>query len=110
MLFFRRRDTLRQSHLTDQERCVHAFLFFASILVILTAVLFYFAATNKGSAEQAVYYYLGAGICFIFLLIISVGAILFIRRLYGSPETIDSQQTVPTDTDYTSVRLSNHHV
>ena len=83
-MFFRRRDTLDQSNLTDQERCIHACLFFAFILLILTIGLFYFAATYKGTNEQRLYYYLGAGISLGFLLLITLCTIIYIRRFYGN--------------------------
>ena len=109
MLFFRRRDTLRQSNLTDQERCIHACLFFAFILLILTIVLFYFAATNKGPAEQSLYYYLGAGICLILLASISLCSVVFIRRFYGSSSPMEQPLGFSSETEYTTTRSSTHN-
>ncbi|CAF0927609.1 unnamed protein product [Didymodactylos carnosus] len=86
MLFFRRRDT-NQSHsqLSDNERCVHASLFFAFIFLTITIVLFYFAGNNKNSNERT-FYFIGAGVSLLILLFLVVCAIIYIRRLcYQSP-------------------------
>ncbi|CAF0728753.1 unnamed protein product [Rotaria sp. Silwood1] len=110
MLFFRRRDTtLRQSHLTDQERCVHACLFFAFIILILTIVLFYFAATNKGSNDQRLYYYIGAGISLTSLLLIILCTICYVQRLYDGPLSSPRQQGIISDIEYDGSRFSNQH-
>jgi hypothetical protein len=109
MLFFRRRDTVGQSNLTDQERCIHAYLFFAFILLILTIGLFYFAATNKGTKEQRLYYYIGAGISLGFLLLIILCAIIYIRRSYGNSRSPTHQRRITTESDYNSSKYSNSH-
>ncbi|CAF2316844.1 unnamed protein product [Rotaria sp. Silwood2] len=110
MLFFRRRDTtLHQSHLTDQERCVHACLFFVFIILILTIVLFYFAATSKGPNDQRLYYYIGAGISLAFLLLIILCTICYVQRLYGSSLSSTQQQGIISDIEYDSSRYSNQH-
>ncbi len=109
MLFFRRRDTIGHSQLTDQERCLHACLFFAFILLILTIVLFYFAATFKGSYEQRLYYYLGAGICLGFLLLITLCTIIYVRRYYGNSVSTTHQRGISSDSEYESSKHSNHH-
>jgi glycopeptide antibiotics resistance protein len=107
MLFFRRRDTLSQSHLTDKERCIHACLFFAFILLILTIVLFYFAATNKGTNEQRLYYYIGAGICLICLLLITFCTIISMRQFYGSST---QQRGLTSISEHSSSRYPSQHV
>lgn len=109
MLFFRRRDTLGQSRLTDQERCIHACLFFAFILLILTIGLFYFAATYKGTNEQRLYYYLGAGISLACLLLISFCTIIYIRRFYGYSVPSTHQRRITNDSEYDSSKYSNNH-
>lgn len=93
MLFFRRRDTLQQSNLTDRERCIHACVFFAFIFLILTSVLFYFAANTKTINDQRLYYYIGASICLVLLLSIIFCTVVGIRRVYGS--SIVSQHQHP---------------
>jgi len=109
MLFFRRRDTLDQSNLTDQERCIHACLFFAFILLILTIGLFYFAATYKGPNEQHLYYYLGAGISLGFLILITLCTIVYIRRFYGSSRSSTHQRRTTTESVFNSSKHSNNH-
>ncbi|CAF0902136.1 unnamed protein product [Rotaria sordida] len=110
MLFFRRRDTtLHQSHLTDQERCVHACLFFAFILLILTVVLFYFAATNKGPNDQRLYYYIGGGISLAFLLLIILCTICYVQRLSSRPLSSTTQQRIISDIEYDNSRRPYHH-
>lgn len=109
MLFFRRRDTpVRQSHLSDQERCVHACLFFAFIVLILTIVLFYFAATSKGPSDQRLYYYIGAGISLAFLLLIIICTIIYVKRVYSGPLSSTRQQHMISDNAYESTRCSNY--
>jgi len=109
MLFFRRRDT-DHTHLTDQERCIHACLFFAFLALLLTIVFFYFGITYKGPADQRLYYYLGAGICFAILLFLSIGTILYIRRFYmGTCTTNKHQHHITTESDYDSSKYSNTH-
>ena len=108
MLFFRRRDTLGHSHLTDQERCLHACLFFAFILLIVTIVLFYFAATFKGTNEQRLYYYLGAGISLVCLLMISLCTIVYTRRFYGDSTSSARQRGISTESECVSSKSSNH--
>jgi uncharacterized membrane protein len=110
MLFFRRRDTSSQSHLTDEERCVHACLFFAFILLVLTIVLFYFAATYKGTEEQRLYYYIGAGISLGFLLLITLCTIIYIRRFYGMSISSTHQRGLPSESEHDTSKFSNHHV
>ena len=110
MLFFRRRDTLAHSHLTDQERCIHACLFFAFILLILTIVFFYFAITYKGPEEQRLYYYLGAGICLAFLLLISILTIIYIRRFYSrSLSSTTHQPRIKIESECEDSKYSNNH-
>ncbi|CAF2414806.1 unnamed protein product [Rotaria sp. Silwood2] len=108
MLFFRRRDTLSQSTLTDQERCIHACLFFAFILLILTAVLFYFATTSKGTEEPRIYYYLGAGISLGFLLLIVLCTIIYIRRFYGVSATPRRHRGITSESEPDSSKYSNN--
>jgi cytochrome b subunit of formate dehydrogenase len=93
--------------MTDQERCLHACLFFAFILLILTIVLFYFAATFKGTDEQRLYYYLGAGICLGFLLLITFCTIIYVRRYYGSSISTTHHRGISSDSDYESSKYSN---
>jgi hypothetical protein len=109
MLFFRRREPLGQTNLTDQERCIHACLFFAFILFILTIVLFYFAATYKGTNEQRLYYYLGAGVSLGIFLLITLCAIISIRRFYGSSISSTHQERITTESVYASSKYSNNH-
>jgi cytochrome b subunit of formate dehydrogenase len=109
MLFFRRRDTLNHSNLTDQERCIHACLFFAFILLILTIVFFYFAATYKGTDEQRLYYYLGAGISLACLILITLCTIIYIRRFYGHSVSTTHQRRITTDSEYDSSKYSNNN-
>ena len=109
MLFFRRRDTLGQSNLTDQERCIHACLFFAFVLLTLTIVLFYFAITYKGPDDQRLYYYLGAGISLTFLLLISLCTVMYIRRFYGSSVSSTHQQGIISEPELDTSKYSNHH-
>jgi hypothetical protein len=110
MLFFRRRDTsLSQSHLSDQERCIHACIFFAFIILVLTIVLFYFAATNKGPNDQRLYYYIGAGISLAFLLLIILSTIVYVRRFYGSSLSSTHQQGIISTNEYHNSRYPNHH-
>ncbi|CAF0850766.1 unnamed protein product [Rotaria sp. Silwood1] len=108
MLFFRRRDTLSQSNLTDQERCIHACLFFAFILLILTAVLLYFAITSKGIDEPRIYYYLGAGICLGFLLLITLCTIIYVRRFYGVSVSSTHQRGITSESEHDSSKYSNN--
>jgi len=109
MLFFRRRDaTTSQSHLTDQERCIHACIFFAFIILIVTVVLFYFAATNKVSNDQRLYYYIGAGISLAFLLLIILCTIIYVRGSYGSSLSSRPQQGIISTNAYDQSRYSNH--
>lgn len=108
MLFFRRRDTLGHSHLTDQERCLHACLFFAFILLIVTIVLFYFAATFKGTDDQRLYYYLGAGISLGLLLMISVCTVVYTRRFYGYSTSSTHRHGISTESECISSKGSNH--
>ncbi|CAF0769483.1 unnamed protein product [Rotaria sordida] len=110
MLFFRRRDTLSQSNLTDQERCIHACLFFAFIFVILTAVLFYFATTSKGTEEPRTYYYLGAGICLGFLLLIILCTIIYVRRFYGVSVSSTHHQGITSELEHDNSKYSNNDV
>lgn len=109
MLFFRRRDSSGQSNLTDQERCIHACLFFAFLFLTLTIVLFYFAATFKGTNDQRIYYYLGAGISLAFLLLITLCTLIYIRRFYGSSMSSTHQHGIIVDSDHDSSKHSNHH-
>ena len=110
MLFFRRRDTtVSQSHLTDQERCIHACLFFAFIVLIVTIVLFYFAATNKGSTDQRLYYYIGGGISLAFLLLIILCTIIYVRRFYAGPLSSSRQRGIVSTNEYDHSRYPNHH-
>lgn len=110
MLFFRRRDTtVNQSHLSDQERCIHACLFFAFIILVLTIVLFYFAATNKGPNDQRLYYYIGAGISLTCLLLIILLTIIYVRRFYGNSLTPTHQQGIVSHNEYSNPRYPNHH-
>jgi glycopeptide antibiotics resistance protein len=109
MLFFRRRDTIRQSHLTEQERCIHACLFFVFILLILTIVLFYFAATNKGSNEQRIYYYVGAGISLACLLLIGFCTMTCIRRSYGNSLSSEHRQGITSESGQTHSMSSQHY-
>ena len=84
MLFFRRRDSpVSHSRLSDQERCIHACLFFAFIILGVTIILFYFAATNKGPNEQRLFYYIGAGVSLTILFLIILCTIISVRRFYG---------------------------
>lgn len=108
MLFFRRRDTLQQSNLTDKERCIHACLFFAFIFVILTSVLFYFAANNKTINDQRLYYYIGASISLIFLLLIIFCTTVFVRRVYGDPISSTHQQVMNRPSDRSNSRSSTY--
>jgi hypothetical protein len=109
MLFFRRRDTtVGQSHLSDQERCIHAFLFFAFIILILTIVLFYFAATNKGPNDQRLYYYIGGGISLAFLLFIIICTILYVRQSYNGSLSPSRQQGIVSHNEYDQQRCPNH--
>ena len=110
MLFFRRRDTTDQSNLTDQERCIHACVFFAFIVLILTIVLFYFAATFKGSNEQRLYYYIGGGISLAFLLLISLCTTVHIRRFYGMSTSSTPHRGITSESDHESTKHSKHHV
>lgn len=107
MLFFRRRDTLGQSNLTDQERCIHACLFFAFILLFLTIGLFYFAVTYKGTNDQRLYYYLGAGISLACLLLMSLCTIISIRRFYGSSISSGHQRRIINESEFDSSKYSN---
>jgi uncharacterized membrane protein len=106
MLFFRRRETLDQSHLTDQERCIHACLFFEFILLILTIVLFYLAATSKGKDNERIYYYIGAGISLGFLLLITICTIIYIRRFYGMAVTSTHHRGINVPVEHESTK---HH-
>jgi uncharacterized membrane protein len=109
MLFFRRRDTLNQSDLTDQERCIHACLFFAFILLFLTIGLFYLAATVKVTNEQQLYYYIGAGISLGFLILITLCTIFYIRRFYGNSRSSTHQRRITTESVHSSSKHSNSH-
>ncbi|CAF3310520.1 unnamed protein product [Rotaria socialis] len=110
MLFFRHRDTpLHHSRLNDQERCVHTCLFFAFIILVVTIVLFYFAATNKGPSDQRLYYYVGAGISLAFLLLIILCTIFYVQQVYGCPLSSTRQQETISDNEYESSRHSNYH-
>ncbi|CAF1081356.1 unnamed protein product [Didymodactylos carnosus] len=81
MLFFRRRDTNQSySQLTDDERCIHACLFFAFIFLIITIVLFYFASNNKNPNERT-FYFIGASVSLLILVFLAVCAIIYVRRL-----------------------------
>lgn len=108
MLFFRRRETSSQSNLTDQERCIHACLFFAFLLLTLTIVLFYFAATFKGSDDQRLYYYLGAGLSLTFLLLITLCTVIYIRRFYGSAMSAAHHREIISDSELDSSKYSTH--
>ncbi|CAF1401265.1 unnamed protein product [Rotaria magnacalcarata] len=109
MLFFRRRDTpLHHSHLSDQERCVQACLFFAFIILVVTIVLFYFAATNKGPSDQRLYYYVGAGISLAFLLLIILCTIFYVQQVSDRPLSSTRQQETISDNEYESSRHSNY--
>jgi hypothetical protein len=111
MLFFRRRDTtVSQSHVTDQERCIHACLFFAFIILIVTIVLFYFAATNKVSNDQRLYYYIGAGISLAFLLLIILCTIIYVRRFYGNSLSSRPPQGILSINEYDQTRYSNRQM
>src|SRR5689334_7991001 len=107
MLFFRRRDTLDQSNLTDQERCIHACLFFAFILLILTGVLFYFGATYKGTDDQRLYYYLSAGICLGLLVLITFCTIICMRRFYGVSVSSIHQRGITSESEHENSKYSN---
>ena len=108
MLFFRRRDTtVRHSHLTDRERCIHACLFFAFVVLIIASVLIYFAATNKVSNDQRLYYYIGAGISFAILLLIILCTIVYVRQFYTSSLSRPQQGILSTN-EYDQTRYPNH--
>ncbi|UJR23433.1 hypothetical protein I4U23_026438 [Adineta vaga] len=107
MLFFRRRDTFSQSNLTDQERCIHACLFFAFLLLTITIVLFYFAATFKGTDDQRLYYYIGAGISLTFLLLITLCTVMYIRRFYGSAMSPVHHRGIISESEHESSKYSN---
>ncbi|CAF3338481.1 unnamed protein product [Rotaria socialis] len=108
MLFFRRRDTLTRSNLTDQERCIHACLFFSFILLILTILLFYFGATSKGIDEPRLYYYLGAGISLGFLILMTICTIMYIRRFYGGPVSSTHHRGITSESEHESSKYSNN--
>ena len=111
MLFFRRRDIpVHHSRLNDQERCVHACLFFAFIVLVITIVLFYFAATNKGPSDQRLYYYIGGSISLAFLLLIILCTICYVQRLYSGSLSSAHQHRIISGTDYDSSGYPNHHV
>ncbi len=109
MLFFRRRDTGGQSNLTDQERCIHACLFFAFLLLTLTIVLFYFAATYKGTDDQRLYYYLGGGVSLAFLVLITLFTAMYIRRFYASSVSSTHHRGIIEEPEHDSSKYSNHH-
>ena len=113
MLFFRRRDTaLSQSNLTDQERCIHACIFFDFIILVVTIVLFYFAATHKGSNEQRIYYYIGAGISLALLLLVIFCTIVYVRRFYSdsfSPTAHPHPHTLTSTSEHDNSRYSYRH-
>ena len=109
MLFFRRRDTSSQSNLTDQERCIHACLFFAFVLLTLTIIFFYLAATSKGNTEQRLYYYVGASISLGFLLLITLCTVVYIRRFYGFSASTSSRREVNGESDYDRSKYSNSY-
>ena len=114
MLFFRRRDTAspRESPLSDQERCIHACLFFAFIILGVTVALFYFAATNKGPGDQRLYYYIGASVSLAVLLLIILCTIIYVRRFYGySPSSTSAPRHdgMTSNLQHDNTRYSNCH-
>ena len=113
MLFFRRRETTpSQSPLTDQERCIHACLFFAFITLGVTIALFYFAATNKGSGDQRLYYYIGASVSLALLLLIILCTIIYVRRFYGyspSSSSVARHDGMTSTFEHDNSRYSNYH-
>ncbi|CAF0756635.1 unnamed protein product [Adineta steineri] len=109
MLFFRRRETSSQSNLTDQERCIHACLFFVFLLLTLTIVLFYFAITYKGTDNQRVYYYMSGGISLGFLLLISLCTVMYIRRFYDSSVSSTQTRRIISESDHENSKYSSHH-
>jgi hypothetical protein len=110
MLFFRRRDTIDQSNMTDQELCIHACLFFEFIVLIVTIVLFYLAATYKGTDDQRIYYYIGAGISLAFLILITLCTIVYVRRFYGLSVSSTQQRGINLASEHDSAKYAKHHV
>lgn len=108
MLFFRRRDTLTRSNLTDQERCIHACLFFAFISLTLTIVLFYFGTTTKAMDEPRLYYYIGAGVCLAFFVLITICTIYYVRRFYGSSLSSNNHRSAALESEGDSSKYSTH--
>ncbi|CAF1543889.1 unnamed protein product [Rotaria magnacalcarata] len=108
MLFFRRRDSLSRSNLTDQERCIHACLFLSFILLILTILLFYFGTTSKGIDEPRLYYYLGAGICLGFLILMTICTIVYIRRFYGGSASSTHHRGITSESEHECSKYSNN--
>ncbi|CAM4745035.1 unnamed protein product [Rotaria magnacalcarata] len=80
MLFFRRRDSLSRSNLTDQERCIHACLFLSFILLILTILLFYFGTTSK----------------------------VYIRRFYGGSASSTHHRGITSESEHECSKYSNN--
>ena len=109
MLFFGRRDASTQSNLTDQERCIHACLFFSFLLFSLTIVFFYFGATSNGTSTQRLNYYLGASISLILLLLIVLCSLVSIRRFYGFSASSSGHQEIAVESEHHSSKYSNNY-